>query len=450
MMTQTHDEQYTKMVESPIPRLIIRLAIPTIISMLMTAFYNTADTYFVSQLGTSATGAVGVCFSLMAIIQAVGFTFGMGCASWVSRSLGEQNQNKANLYASTGFFVGVFVGFIILAIGLLKLDTFIKLLGATETILPYARSYGQYIFLGAPIMVGTFVMNNIMRSQGKAFFSMIALLIGGLSNIVLDPIFIFTLNLKTAGAAIATVISQCVSFSILLYFFLRKKTTVRLSFANVSKSIKDVYDIVRIGFPSLCRQGLASIAMICLNISAAKYGDAALAGMSVVSRIVMLAASAMIGLGQGFTPVCGYNFGAKQFARVKESYWFTVKTGGIFLTVFGVILFVFAPQCIRFFASDALVVATGIRALRFQAISLPFHALCITTNFLMQSTGKALAASFLSSTRQGIFFIPLILLLSQCFGLLGVEMAQSISDVLSALVSIPFFIGFVKKYPSNL
>ncbi len=308
--SQSRDEQLKRMTEAPIGPLIISLAIPTILSMLTTALYNTADTYFVSQLGTSASGAVGVVFCLMAIFQATGFTLGMGAGSVISRRLGGGDAASASAYGSASFFCALTLGTCICVLGQIFIDPLMVLLGSTPTILPYARAYARWILLGAPVMCCCFVMNNILRAEGHSAFAMCGLVTGGLLNIVLDPIFIFTFGLGISGAAAATLLSQCVSFTILASFFLRGKSMVGISVKNLPRRAATYCEIVRLGFPSLSRQGLASISTAALNASAGAYGDAAVAAMSIVGRIFMFILSVMIGLGQGFTPVVGFNYGS--------------------------------------------------------------------------------------------------------------------------------------------
>jgi putative MATE family efflux protein len=443
------EEEYQRMITQPVSRLIASLAVPTVISMLVSSLYNMADTFFVSHLGTSASAAVGVVFSLMAIIQAVGFTLGMGAGSIISRKLGEKNTGAADQYASSAFAAALVFGLLLTVFGLVFIDSLMKLLGSTPTILPYARDYARYILIGAPVMCTSFVMNNVLRSEGHAFFSMIALTAGGLINIVLDPVFIFVLKLGTAGAAIATLISQCISFFILLQFFVRNKGTVHLRITRVSLRFNNYAEITGTGFPSLCRQGLASVSTVLLNQQAAKYGDAAVAAISIVMRIVLLIASLMIGIGQGFTPVSGYNYGAGKYKRVREAYWFTVRCGALALSAAAVILIIFAPDIIKWFRNDPEVIQVGVMALRFQAVTFPVQAFIIGTNMLMQSTGKAVQATFLACNRQGVYFIPLVILLPALFGLTGIEATQAGADVLSALTAIPYVISFMKKLPKT-
>lgn len=438
--------QYERMVTAPIPGLILSLAVPTIISMTVTALYNMADTFFVSQLGTSASGAVGIVFSLMAMIQAVGFTLGMGSGSMISRLLGRQEREAASQIASSAFFAAIGFGLLLTIFGLGFLDGLMHLLGTTDTILPYARDYARYILLGAPIMCGSFVMNNHLRAQGKAALSMVGLSLGGVLNIALDPLFIFTFGLGISGAAIATLISQCISFSILLSFFLRGKSVTVLHIKKVSRSFEDYADIIHNGLPSLCRQGLASAATVALNISAAAYGDPAVAAMSIVSRIFLFILSVMLGIGQGFQPVAGYNYGAGQYARVRQAYWFTVRIGMIVMTTLAAAGFFFAPDIISLFRrGDAEVIAIGVAALRWQCIALPLQPVMMGTNMVLQSVGKANSATFLACNRQGVFFLPLILLLPKFLGLAGIEMSQALADAASFAACLPYLYFFFRE-----
>ena len=438
--------QYDKMIETPIPPLICSLAIPTIISMLVTSIYNMADTYFVSQLGTSAAGAVGIVFSLMAVIQAVGFTLGMGSGSLSSRLLGQKRQEEVNQICSSGLFAAAALGLTITVLGSLFLNPLMNLLGATDTILPFAKSYARYILFGAPFMCSSFVMNNVLRSEGKAAYSMVGIASGGILNILLDPIFIFIFHLGIAGAAIATLISQCISFAIMLSFFLRGKSTIRLHIRYKSKNPNVYKEIIQTGFPSFCRQGLASIASIALNVNAAIYGDAAVAAMSITSKIFMMVFSVMLGFGQGFQPVVGYNYGAQKYRRVKQATIFTFLTGTGIMTVLGLLGFILAPWLIRLFRrDDAQVIAIGIIAIRAQALALPLMPLVTVMNMVFQVIGRSKKATLLSACRQGIFFLPMIVLLPIWLELTGIEIAQSLADLCTFLLSIPFAVLFIRE-----
>ena len=446
-MSQAANEQaqYQKMTQTPIPKLIITLAVPTIISMLTNAIYNMADTFFVAQLGTSAAGAVGIVFSLMAIIQAIGFMLGMGARSMISRLLGQQDNEEADKTGSTAFFTAIAFGLLLTISGFLFLDPLMQLLGATPTILPHARNYAQYILLGAPVMCASFVLNNILRSQGKALLSMIGLSFGGFLNIALDPLFIFIFGLGTGGAAIATLLSQCVSFCIMLSFFLFGKSVVRLGIRKVSRKFSTYFAIVKTGLPSFCRQGLASAATVALNVNAAVYGDPAVAAMSIVGRVFMFVFSAMLGFGQGYQPVVGFNYGAKMYDRVRQSFRFSILVGTVLLTVLGTIGFIFAPQIMALFRRDDLeVINIGAFACRAQCAALLLQPVMTISNMTFQVIGRSWQATFLSCCRQGLFFLPLIAILPACFGLTGVQLTQPIADALTFACCIPLLLFFFR------
>lgn len=445
MQNELNKAQYNRMTQTPIPRLILSLAIPTIISMLVTALYNMADTYFVSQLGTSASGAVGIVFSLMALIQAVGFMLGMGSGALISALLGRQQTQEADKVASTGFFSALAFGLALTVLGLFFLDGMMWLLGSTPTILPFARDYAKYILFGAPVMCASFVLNNILRAEGRAVFSMVGLTLGGVLNILLDPIFIFTLGLGISGAAIATLISQCIGFCLLLLWFLLKKTSAKISLRLVSRRPETYLQILKTGFPSFCRQGLASISTTALNVNASVYGDPAVAAMSIVGRIFLFVLSAMIGFGQGFQPVAGFNYGAKRYDRVKQSFCFSVAFGVVLMTVLGVIGFFIAPQAIAAFRrDDTAVMEIGAYAFRAQCLVLPLIPLSVVCNMAFQSLGRSWQATFLSSARQGVFFLPLILILPPVLGLTGVQITQPLADLLTFGSCFPFLFPFFR------
>ncbi len=417
-------EQFRKMTETPIPKLILSLAAPTILSMLITSIYNLADTFFVGQISTSASGAVGIVSSLMAILQALGFMLGHGSGSIISRSLGSQNTDAATRFASTSFFTALVFGGIITAAGLLTLPDFMMLLGSTETILPHACAYARYILLAAPIMMSSLVMNNILRYEGKASFAMIGLVTGGLLNIALDPLFIFGLGMGTAGAGLATALSQTISFCILLSMFLRGKTVSQFRITAVTHSPAEFGTILMTGMPSFGRQGLNSIGGMLLNIAARGYGDAAVAGMSIVSRIFMFIISVAIGTGQGFQPVAGFNYGAKKYHRVQQACLFTMAASFCFLSVILTACWFNAETLIRLFRDDPEVTAVALPAFRYQCFAMLLQPVIVAGNMLFQSIGKSGRATFLACCRQGVFFIPLILTLPRAFGLLGLRSAS--------------------------
>lgn len=451
----TSDEaQYNKMTMTPVPKLITSLAIPTIISMLITSIYNMADTYFVSQLDdTSATGAIGVVFSLMAIIQAVAFTLGMGSGSWISRLLGNHENEKANKVGSGAFLAALIFGTLLMIFGRMFIDPLMHILGATDSILPYAKAYGQYILYAAPIMAVSFVLNNILRAEGKAKFAMYGIAAGGILNIILDPIFIFDFGfgLKTAGAAIATAISQLISFLILLYPYLTGKTITILSFRAIPGKLSYYYIIFKNGLPSLLRQGLASISVITLNLSAAAFAgaaaDAAIAGMGIVAKLFMFIFSVVLGFGQGYQPVVGYNYGAHKYARVKEAFMFTLKVGIAIMTVSAIAGFIFAPRIMALFSggkADPDLIAISSFAFRAQCITMPLIPIGVVCNMTFQSVGKSWQASFLSACRQGIYYLPVMLILPNIIGLTGIQITQPIADLFTAATCVPFIVSFFR------
>ena len=433
---QKQEQKYIKMTTTPVEKLICSLAGPTIVSMLVTSFYNMADTFFVGKIGTSATGAVGIVFSVMAIIQAFGFFFGHGSGNYVSRKLGEKDFEEASRMAATGFVSAFLAGLVIMIVGLIFLEPLCYLLGATPTILPHAKSYLRIILIGAPYMTAALVLNNQLRFQGSAFYGMIGITSGAVLNIVLDPLFIYVFHMGVAGAALATIISQFVSFLLLL----RGTGTggnVHIDLRKFSPSIQRYKIIINGGSPSLCRQGLSSVSTACMNLMARPYGDAAIAAMSIVMRITNFAASIMTGFGQGFQPVCGFNYGARKFRRVQKGFWFCVRLSTVFLLGMSVLGWFGASGLVALFQrEDQEVIAFGTRALRFQCISFPLLGWITMCNMMMQTIGKGVRASIMAMSRQGLFFIPLVIVLSSRIGFLGVQMSQPLSDVLSFLVAI--------------
>ncbi len=437
-------DQRQRMLETPVNKLIPSLAAPTIVSMLVTSVYNMADTYFVSQLNTSASGAVGVVFSLMAIIQAVGFTTGMGSGSIASRLLGQDRKEEADVYASTGVAAAVVLGLAMAVLGLAFRGRIMWLLGSTATIYPYAMDYALYIILGAPVMVLAFTLNNLLRWQGKANLSVMGLATGGVLNILLDPIFIYGLQMGIAGAGAATLLSQCVSLGILSSFFLRGKSDLRVSPACASRSPGTYLAVLKQGMPSFFRHGVLSAATMMANYNARLYGDAAVAALSIVTKVFNLIQSIVIGFGQGFQPVLGYNYGARRLDRVKEAVWFSVRTCTVILTVGAVIGFVLAPHIVTLFRrDDPLVIAIGTRAFRYQCFTLPLGAVLVFANMFFQSLGKSWRAVLLAVCRQGVY-IPLVCLLTARFGLPGLECTQAAADLIAFLLSATVILHYFR------
>lgn len=441
----TQEEKINYLTTKHVPSLICEMAVPTIISMLVTAFYNMADTFFVGQLNTQATAAVGIVFTVMALIQAFGFFYGQGSGNYISRKLGAREYEDAAVMASTGFFMAIFTGIIITVAGLVFLEPISVFLGSTPTILPYTKAYLRIILIGAPFIMSSFVLNNQLRFQGSAAYAMVGIVTGAVVNVILDPIFIFVFDMGVAGAALATVISQAVSFT-LLCFGSAKGGNIRVSFKNFRPSKSIIWEMARGGFPSLCRQGLASVSGMLLNHAAGSYGglsgDAAIAAMSIVTRVSMFANSALIGFGQGFQPVCGMNYGAKKYGRVREGFLFCVKYSFVFLLVVAALGMIFAEPIITIFRKDDLeVIRIGTLALRLHCISFPLSAWIVMCNMMLQVVGRAGKASLISAARQGVFFIPLIFILPYCFGLFGVQVCQPVSDICAFALALPIGLG---------
>ena len=443
------EEKYIKMTTPPVEKLICRLAVPCIVSMLVTSFYNMADTYFVGMLkSNAATGAVGVVFSMMAVIQAVGFFFGQGSGNYISRELGKKHYAEASQMASTGFLSALATGLIICVSGQIFLKPLALFLGSTETILPYTEAYLKVILLGAPWMCASFVLNNQLRFQGSASYAMVGIVTGALVNIVLDPILIFGLNLGVAGAGWATILSQLLSFC-LLFLGTQKGGNIRIRLRDYRFSRHYYLWIFKGGVPSLARQSLASIATICLNNAAMPYGDAAIAAMGVVQRLTMFGASAMLGFGQGFQPVCGFNYGAGLYSRVRRGFWFCVKVSTLGLLAISALGYVFAPRLIALFRDDAQVIAFGSAALRYQCLTFCVQGWVVMSNMMQQSMGKTIPATFLSVARQGLFFIPLVWILSAAFGFTGIQITQSAADFLTFLCAVPIQLQVLRSMPAD-
>ncbi len=430
-------EKYRQMTQAPIKGLIVRMAIPTIVSMMISSVYNMADTFFVGQINTSATAAVGVIFPLMAIIQAIGFFFGQGSGNYISRRLGAQDHEGASVMAAVGFFSAFAFAAALAVTGLFFVPKLAGLLGATPTIQPYAEQYLFYILLGAPFMASSLVLNNQLRLQGNAMYSMVGITAGGVINIALDPLLMFVLDMGIAGAALATAISQFISFCLLLIACTRGGS-VTIRPRNFKPTPRLYGEIAKAGMPSLSRQGLQSVATVALNVAAGPYGDAAVAALSIVSRVMMFAFSALLGFGQGFQPVCGFNYGAKRQDRVLEAFWFCVKVATCALTLLAVAGEVFAPAIVAVFRrDDPEVIRIGTTVLRMQCAVFPLVGFVTLLNMLTQNIGAFVHATVLAFSRQGLFFLPLILILPRVFGLTGVQFAQAAADLGTFLIALP-------------
>lgn len=446
---EREQRQYERMTATPIPRLVVTLGIPTTISMLITNLYNMADTYFVSTLGNSASGATGVVYALMAIIQAFGFMIGQGAGSIVSRSLGAHDTEKARRITTTGFAGALFCGLGILILGFLFQTPLMRLLGSTDSILPYAKTYSTYILIAAPAMAGSCVLNNILRYEGKAVFSMIGLISGGILNIFGDYLLMRVLDYGIAGAGISTAVSQYLSILILAVPFLRGQVQTRLQLRYLILRPSEIGNVLGTGFPSMLRQGLGSISVMVLNLCAKPYGDAAIAAFSIVSRVANFLFCVGLGMFQGFQPVSAFNFGARRYSRVREAALFTTGQVSGIMTVTCAVGFFFAEPILHAFRDDPQVIQIGVKALRFQAVSMLTVPVSLCGNMLFQSTGRKFGAIFLSSLRGGLLYIPTMLLLSKMLGLLGIQLTQAVADVLAAAVTVPMLVSYLRHLPED-
>ncbi len=446
-MKERHDAQYEMLTKTPVLPLVARLSVPTILSMLITNVYNLADTAFVGRLGNSASGAVGIVFGFMSIIQAVGFLFGQGSGSILSRREGMADYEGATRAASIGFFSSLFFALIIEVFCFLNLDPLVHALGSTDTIAPYAKTYIAYILFAAPFMVSSYTMNNILRYEGKAAMGTMGMMTGALINIAADPILMFGFGMGIKGAGLSTAVSQAISFCIMLSMFLRGKTKVKFSLKAVFSegALRDFFDVFGTGLPSLLRQALNSVTTVLLNSTAAIYGDTAVSAMSIVNRIAFFVFSIALGIGQGFQPVCAFNYGAGRYDRVRKAYKVTISMAESVMIFMTVLVMIFSGSLIKVFRDDPTVIEIGTRALRLQILGQVFLPFCMVNEMAMQSTGRKVGASVLSATRSGIFFIPLLLYLSSVRGLEGIQEAQPAAMVLSLIPAAYFGFRFFRE-----
>ena len=446
MAADRQDARKSMMLEQPISRIIPKMAIPTIVAFLINSIYSLADTFFVSSLGTNATAAVSVNSSLDQIIMMAGSMLAIGANSYIARLLGAKREDEANKVLSVAFFIALAFGTILAVVGCAFMTPMVRLLGATDTCLQYSIDYATYVLLVAPFMATSFVMNQCLRAEGSAVLSMIGMGFGSILNCVLDPIFIFTLDLGVAGASIATAISKLVSFSILLFPYITKCSVLRISLKYFQPSREILSQIVKIGSSSMFRSGLAVIAAIVLNNIAGSISDAVLAGIGVTNKIMMFPFSVILGFGSGFQPVTGFNWGAKRFDRVLESYWFSAKCALAISAVMALILGIFANQVILLFAeADAEMQAIGALSIRLQCIALPIHAWVAVVNMFCSGLGKAKGALLLATARQGSCFLPIVYPLAWMFGANGVASVQAVADVLTFFLAFPLICRVLKE-----
>lgn len=409
-MAMSAEERQQMLLTQPVEKIIPKMALPTICSMLITSIYNMADTYFVSQIGTaeatasgtSASAAVGIVFSVMAMIQALAFMFGMGSGTNVSHLLGMGKRKEAEVYSAVGFFSAVAAGVLIAVLGNVFNEPLMRLLGATETAMPYALDYARYIFLAAPFMMGSLSMNNLLRFQGLATYGMVGIISGGLLNMLLDPLLIFVFDMGIAGASIATAISQLTSFVILLVMCSTHADAITIHPRNYRPTKQMYAKILNNGLPSLGRQGIMSVSTSLLNNAAAVYGDPAIAAFAIVSRCLNFVNSTVVGFGQGFQPVCGFNYGARKYDRMHRAFSFSVKVTTIVLLVLGAAGFAFAEPVVTLFRrSDPEVIRIGTETFRVQILTVWTWGFITLSNMYTQAIGYGIRSTILAAARAG-------------------------------------------------
>ncbi|MBO5716048.1 MAG: MATE family efflux transporter [Clostridia bacterium] len=439
---------HKKMTEESVSKIIISLGIPTTISMLITNIYNMADTYFVGGLGDSAQAATGILFTLQCIIQAIAFMLGHGSGTFVAKYLAQKNLDRASTYTTTAFVAGGVMGLTLMTLGLTFLEPFLRFLGSTETILPYAKDYGMWILISCPFLICSLVLNNVLRYEGKAFYAMFGLTTGGILNIFGDYLLIEIFDMGVYGAGLSTAISQMISFTILLVLYL-KYAQSRLSLKFMAKDGEVYLNIFKMGLPSLIRQGLTSVSNGLLNNLIKPFGDAPIAAMSIVQKYSSFVMCVGLGIGQGYQPFASFNYELKEYDRVKKGSKFLLAFGTIAVGVLATVGFIFAPTIISLFQKDPAVIEVGTPALRYASIGLWFLPISVACNMLYQSIREAAMASFMAIMRSGAVLIPVLLITNALWELDGIIMSQGISDILTGIITLPFFIRFFKKTPST-
>lgn len=446
----TLDDKYKEMTETPIRRLVLRLAVPTTISMMTTSFYNVVDAAFVGHLSTEATAGIGISFAFMTIVQALGFFFGHGSGNYISRALGARRFDNAATMAAVGFFTTFFLGSLVALFFSFNLPGLAKLLGATPDVVPYAAEYLRYIVLATPFMMSSLTLNNQLRLQGNARYGMVGLVSGAILNIGLDALFIVGLGWGVTGASLATAISQTVGWCLLLWGTTRP-SSIHISIRNFRPTPRAYYEVLMGGAPSLCRQVFNCTAAICLNYAAARFAApgceaSTVAAFTVVTRTMMFAFSFVLGVNQGFQPVAGYNYGAQKYARVRQSYLFTVSFTTILLLLISSVGIIFAPSIIALYRDeDPVMLSIGIQVLRYQCLAFVAVGLPTTTNMLFQVIRMPIRSILISIGRQGLFFLPLLFILPLFLGLQGIMLTQAVADVLTCLFSVPFALWIARK-----
>ncbi len=440
------ENRHQKMTEQALPTLVLQFAGPTTVGMLVIALYSIADAFFVSRLGTEAGAAVGVVFAVQSLMQAVGYTLGMGAGSLMSRRLGEKKEEEAAAFAQIAFYLSLLTGALIAFVGVSWTGPIVRLLGATAEIYPLAVSYARFLFLSAPFTCASFVLSQLLRAEGRAVYSMVGLTAGSLFNIGLDPLLIRFFKFGVAGASLSTLISQAIGLCVLLSAYRTKASRIRLFSMPKNQDFAKIARILVTGLPSTFRQGLITLSTILLNRAAGIWGPAAVTAVSGVTRLFLLAFSVCLGVGQGMMPVAGYNYGFQKYDRVKKSYFISLLLASGGMLALSIPTFLFAEKLIGLFDASSEVIKIGARALRAQSLVFVLHGLITCSIMLLQALGRSFPATLLACARQGIFFLPLIFLIPSIFGIQSVIYVQPISDALTFLFALPFFFYSLKLF----
>lgn len=433
----TTREKFRQMTQEPIRPLILSLAAPSILSNLVTSIYNLSDTFFVSGLGTSAAGAIGISFVVMTAIQAVGFFMGQGTGGAIARYLGAQRRDRACEMASTGLVCTLAAGAVIALVGNLLIDPICVLAGSTPTILPYARTFVGIILLGAPFMCSSLMLNMQLRFEGESLYSMVAIMSGAILNMFLTPVLIYVVGMGIAGSATSTVVCEGLSFLLLVRQMQRVGITPLSPRRVIRPTGAFAREVANGGLPSFVRQVMLGVATTLLNGAARPYGDAAIAALAIVQRITGFGNYVQIGIGQGFQPLIGYNYGARRYGRIREGYFFSVRVALALVFGIGILTCAFAEPLIHLFSSDPEVLAVGVLALRVESLTMPLTGTSMITNFLLQTTGRMWRATILGACRLGLVLAPVVLVLPRLMGITGVQLAQPVTDCVTFCVTIP-------------
>ncbi len=445
-LSQNRAERRRMMLEDPVAKVVTIISIPMIISMLVDSIYNIADTYFVSQLGKAATAAVGVNDSMTHFIRSCAMGFGFGASSYISRLLGAKQDEEACRVGNTTLFTSMAVLSVLAVFAYIFVDPLVSLLGATESAKPYAMSYARFILLSVPFTAGEVTLSQMLRSEGSTRYSMFGMVSGCIVNVALDPLFIHTFGLEVAGAAIATSISKAVSFCVLLWPFLRKRTMLELRFSYFTPKWSIYKEVARMGIPTFLRTSMMTISSVVTNNYAGSFSDSALAAVSVANKCTRLVGGAIMGFGQGFQPVAGYCWGAKRYHRVNRSFWVCTMIGAVLAVLIGGLLAVFAPRMVAIFASaDPEILRIGSLMIRAQCATMFAHIWVIIVNGLFQALGRALPATFLGLSRQVVCLIPAVIVLSMLFGVDGLAVSQAAADLLSLVIAVPMVLKITRE-----